>query len=211
MGEGGGLVGSAELSTKRALQIVTTAKCVLAISPYEKRLAACSRPPGLTAARPAVSPALCSAGWRSLTRECSSLQPQTTSESLRPSRSARAGSHPSSSTGRVATIDPRSSRSICARVGAIPRSPSWTCSRPAPRGYSAAEIESAVKTAVLEAFEDVQRALRTAVTRDLCQTCVSGADRVRPAGVRARYRPVCTLGRGKRKALSLCHQRDSVD
>ena len=36
MGEGGGLLGSAELSIKRALQIATTAKCVLHLSEYEK-------------------------------------------------------------------------------------------------------------------------------------------------------------------------------
>jgi AAA+ superfamily predicted ATPase len=36
MGEGGGLLGSAEVSIKRALQIATTAKCVLSISEYEK-------------------------------------------------------------------------------------------------------------------------------------------------------------------------------
>jgi SpoVK/Ycf46/Vps4 family AAA+-type ATPase len=36
MGEGGGLIGSAELSIKRALQIATTAKCVLGIGEFEK-------------------------------------------------------------------------------------------------------------------------------------------------------------------------------
>ncbi len=36
MGEGGGLIGSAEISIKRALQIATTTKCVLGLSEYEK-------------------------------------------------------------------------------------------------------------------------------------------------------------------------------
>ena len=36
MGEGGGLLGSAEVSIKRALQIATTTKCVLSLSEYEK-------------------------------------------------------------------------------------------------------------------------------------------------------------------------------
>src|SRR5438132_8016668 len=36
MGEGGGLIGSAELSIKRALQIATTTKCVLGLGEYEK-------------------------------------------------------------------------------------------------------------------------------------------------------------------------------
>jgi AAA+ superfamily predicted ATPase len=36
MGEGGGLIGSAELSIKRPLQIATTTKCVLGLSEYEK-------------------------------------------------------------------------------------------------------------------------------------------------------------------------------
>jgi len=36
MRESGGLLGSAELSIKRALQIATTAKRMLAISEYEK-------------------------------------------------------------------------------------------------------------------------------------------------------------------------------
>jgi len=36
IGEGGGLLGSAELSIKRALDIATTAKCVLHLSEYEK-------------------------------------------------------------------------------------------------------------------------------------------------------------------------------
>jgi hypothetical protein len=36
MGEGGGLLSSAEFSIKRALQIATTTKCVLSLSEYEK-------------------------------------------------------------------------------------------------------------------------------------------------------------------------------
>jgi SpoVK/Ycf46/Vps4 family AAA+-type ATPase len=36
MGEGGGLIGSAEISIKRALQITTTTKCLLGLSEYEK-------------------------------------------------------------------------------------------------------------------------------------------------------------------------------
>jgi SpoVK/Ycf46/Vps4 family AAA+-type ATPase len=36
MGEGGGLIGSAELSIKRGLQIATTAKCILGLGEYDK-------------------------------------------------------------------------------------------------------------------------------------------------------------------------------
>jgi hypothetical protein len=59
MGEGGGLIGSAELSIKRALQIAPRRSASWGWASTKKRLAACNRRRARTVARPAAWSARC--------------------------------------------------------------------------------------------------------------------------------------------------------
>ena len=59
MSEGGGLIGSAGLSIKRALQIATTTKCVLGLGEYEKAVGGMQSSALSTAAPPVGSWARC--------------------------------------------------------------------------------------------------------------------------------------------------------
>lgn len=161
MGEGGGLLGSAELSIKRALQIATTAKCVLAISEYEKAVGgmqSSARTDGGATSRVVGSllswlaephPGVFVIATANDVRE---LAPEQIREGRftpvfvdLPGAQDRA---------EIFAVHLRKRRRDPADFDLEQLSAS-------SEGYSGAEIESAVKTAVLEAFEDGRRALRS--------------------------------------------------
>jgi SpoVK/Ycf46/Vps4 family AAA+-type ATPase len=161
MGEGGGLLGSAELSIKRALQIATTAKCVLHLSEYEKAVGgmqssartdggATSRVVGsllswLADPHPGVFVIATANDVRELAPEQireGRFTPVFVDLPTLADRSAIFAVHL-----RKRRRDP----------GEFDLDVLAACSE----GYSGAEIESAVKAALLEAFEDSQRTLRT--------------------------------------------------
>ena len=161
MGEGGGLLGSAELSIKRALQIATTATCVLHLSEYEKAVGgmqssartdggATSRVVGsllswLADPHPGVFVIATANDVRELAPEQireGRFTPVFVDLPTAEDRSAIFGVHL-----RKRRRDPGGFDLdvLAARS----------------EGYSGAEIESAVKAALLEAFEDGQRTLCT--------------------------------------------------
>jgi SpoVK/Ycf46/Vps4 family AAA+-type ATPase len=161
MGEGGGLLGSAELSIKRALQIATTAKCVLSISEYEKAVG----------------------GMRSSARTDGGATGRVVGSLLSWLAEPHPGVFVIATANDVRDLAPEQIREgrftpvfvdlpgvddraaiFAVHLRKRRRDPAdfdldqlAVCSD----GYSGAEIESAVKTAVLEAFEDGRRALRT--------------------------------------------------
>jgi AAA+ superfamily predicted ATPase len=161
MGEGGGLLGSAELSIKRALQIATTTKCVLNVSEYEKAVGgmrSSARTDGGATSRVVASllswladphPGVFVIATANDVRE---LAPEQIRE------------------GRFTPVfvdlpTPEDRAAIFAvHLRKRRRDPAeFDLDTLAARsdGYSGAEIESAVKGALLEAYEDGQRPVRT--------------------------------------------------
>jgi SpoVK/Ycf46/Vps4 family AAA+-type ATPase len=161
MGEGGGLLGSAELSIKRALQIATTTKCVLNISEYEKAVGgmrssastdggATSRVVGsllnwLADPHPGVFVIATANDVRELAPEQireGRFTPVFVDLPTAEDRQAIFAVHLEKRRRNPAEFD---LETLAAQSD----------------GYSGAEIESAVKGALLEAFEDGQRPVRT--------------------------------------------------
>src|SRR6266545_3688597 len=161
IGEGGGLIGSAELSIKRALQIATTAKCVLGIGEFEKAVGgmqssartdggATSRVVGsllswLVDPHPGVFVIATANDVRELAPEQireGRFTPVFVDLPATEDRSAIFGVHLRKRRREPGEFD---LELLAARSD----------------GYSGAEIESAVKASLLEAFEDGQRPLRT--------------------------------------------------
>jgi AAA+ superfamily predicted ATPase len=168
MGEGGGLIGSAELSIKRALQIATTAKCVLGIGEFEKAVGgmqSSARTDGGATSR-VVGSLL---NW--LAEPHPGVFVIATANDVRElaPEQVREGRF----TPVFVDLPARDDRVEIFAVHLRKRSrdPSgFDLELLADRadGYSGAEIESAVKEALLEAFEDRQRQVRTEdVTRAL--------------------------------------------
>jgi AAA+ superfamily predicted ATPase len=161
MGEGGGLIGSAELSIKRALQIATTAKCVLGLGEFEKAVGgmqSSARTDGGVTSRVVGSllnwlaephPGVFVIATANDVRE---LAP----EQIREGRFTPVFID-------LPTIEDRA-EIFAVHLRKRRRDPGEfdleVLARQAD-GYSGAEIESAVKEALLEAFVDGQRAVRT--------------------------------------------------
>jgi SpoVK/Ycf46/Vps4 family AAA+-type ATPase len=161
MGEGGGLIGSAELSIKRALQIATTTKCVLGLGEYEKAVGgmqSSARTDGGATSRVVGSllnwlaephPGVFVIATANDVRE---LAP----EQIREGRFTPVFVDLPTAEDRVAIF--------AVHLRKRRREPAeFDLELLAARseGYSGAEIESAVKAALLEAFEDGQRAVGT--------------------------------------------------
>jgi SpoVK/Ycf46/Vps4 family AAA+-type ATPase len=161
MGEGGGLIGSAELSIKRALQIATTTKCVLGLGEYEKAVGgmqSSARTDGGATSRVVGSllnwlaephPGVFVIATANDVRE---LAP----EQIREGRFTPVFVDLPTAQDRAAIF--------AVHLAKRRRDPSeFDLELLADRsdGYSGAEIESAVKAALLEAFEDGQRPVRT--------------------------------------------------
>ena len=161
MGEGGGLIGSAELSIKRGLQIATTAKCILGLGEYDKAVGgmrssartdggATSRVVGtllnwLSEPHPGVFVIATANDVRELAPEQireGRFTPVFIDLPTQDDRAAIFGVHLKKRRRDPAEFD----LDVLA-----------ACSD----GYSGAEIESAVKEALLEVFEDGQRPLQT--------------------------------------------------
>ncbi len=161
MGEGGGLLGSAEVSIKRALQIATTAKCVLHLAEYEKAVGgmqSSARTDGGATSRVVGSllswladphPGVFVIATANDVRE---LAP----EQIREGRFTPVFVDLPTAEDRAAIF--------AVHLRKRRRDPGeFDLDVLAARseGYSGAEIESAVKASILEAFEDGQRALRS--------------------------------------------------
>jgi AAA+ superfamily predicted ATPase len=161
MGEGGGLLGSAEINIKRALQIATTTKCVLNLSEYEKAVGgmrssartdggATSRVVGtllnwLSEPHPGVFVIATANDVRELAPEQireGRFTPVFVDLPTTEDRAAIFGVHLKKRRRDPAEFD---LELLAARSD----------------GYSGAEIESTAKAALLQAFEDGQRPVRT--------------------------------------------------
>ena len=161
MGEGGGLIGSAELSIKRALQMATTTKCVLGLSEYEKAVGgmqSSARTDGGATSR--VVGSLLS--W--LAEPHPGVFVIATANDVRElaPEQVREGRF----TPVFVDLPTREDRTDIFRVhlGKRRRDPAeFDLEQLADRaeGYSGAEIEGGVKEGILEAFEDGKRPVRT--------------------------------------------------
>jgi ATP-dependent 26S proteasome regulatory subunit len=195
MGEGGGLLGSAEFSIKRALQIATTAKCVLAISEYEKAVggmrSSASTDGGATGR---VVGSLLS--WLA--------EPHPGVFVIATANDVRELAPEQIREGRFTPVfvdlpTPEDRAAIFAvHLRKRRRDPSefdLELLAAGSDGYSGAEIESAVKSAVLEAFADGQRILRT---DDIVQSiaAIRPLSQVKPAEIE-------DLRRWAREALAI--------
>jgi hypothetical protein len=109
MGEGGGLIGSAELSIKRGCRSPPRPNAFSDSANTTRRWAECAHLHGPTAVPPAASLGRCSTGFPSRTRACSLSRQQTTCASWRPSKSARDASRRCLLTSQPRTIARRSS------------------------------------------------------------------------------------------------------
>jgi AAA+ superfamily predicted ATPase len=195
MGEGGGLIGSAELSIKRALQIATTTKCVLGLGEYEKAVGgmqssartdggATSRVVGsllnwLAEPHPGVFVIATANDVRELAPEQireGRFTPVFVDLPAAEDRAAIFAVHLEKRRRDPAEFD---LELLAARSD----------------GYSGAEIESAVKAALLEAFEDDQRPVRT-------EDVLRAVDGIRPL---AQVKPaeIEDLRRWAREALAI--------
>jgi hypothetical protein len=132
MGEGGGVIGSAAMSIKRALAIATTLKGILGISEFEKGVGGLHSSAKSDAGETARTIAHL-LNWMQEQRRCSWSQPRTTCASSRQSRCAR-GDSPrwSSLTCLRGRIERPSFASTSPSAVAIPRrstSSNWPRSR----------------------------------------------------------------------------------
>jgi AAA+ superfamily predicted ATPase len=161
MGEGGGLIGSAELSIKRALQIATTTKCVLGLGEYEKAVGgmqSSARTDGGATSR-VVGSLL---NW--LAEPHPGVFVIATANDVRElaPEQVREGRF----TPVFVDLPTQEDRADIFRVHLAKRQrdpAEFDLALLAERadGYSGAEIEGAVKEGILEAFEDERRQVRT--------------------------------------------------
>jgi len=195
MGEGGGLIGSAELTIKRALQIATSCHSVLGISEYEKAvggLQSSARTDGGATAR--VIGSLLS--W--LAEPHPGVFVVATANDIRdlaPEQVRQGRFQPVFVD--LPTIEDRAAI-FAVHLGKRRRDPAdFDCAVLAAcsDGYSGAEIEEAVKLALLDAFEDDARSLRT-------EDIVAALGRIQPIA-RVKAADIEELRRWAREALAI--------
>jgi hypothetical protein len=162
MGEGGGVIGSAALSVKRALQIATTLKGILGISEFEKAvggLQSSNRSDGGETAR-TIAHLL---NWMQEQQDVFVIGTANDVRQLAPEQ-LRQGRF-----SQVVFVDlptPEDRREIfrvhLAKRGREPESFDLAQLAETADGFSGAEIEAAVKGALLDGFMDGERELTTA-------------------------------------------------
>jgi hypothetical protein len=161
MGEGGGVIGSAAMSIKRALAIATTLKAVLGLSEFEKGVGGLQ-----SSARSDAGETARTIGallnWMAEQQEVFVFATANDVRQLAPEQ-IRQGRF-----GQIVFVDlptPEDRRDIfrvhLAKRGRDPQSFDLEQLAEAADGFSGAEIEAAVKAALLDAFMDGERELTT--------------------------------------------------
>ena len=162
MGEGGGVIGSAAMSIKRALAIATTLKAVLGLSEFEKGVGGLQ-----SSARSDAGETARTIGallnWMAEQQEVFVFATANDVRQLAPEQ-IRQGRF-----GQIVFVDlptPEDRRDIfrvhLAKRGRDPQAFDLEQLAEAADGFSGAEIEAAVKAALLDAFMDGERELTTA-------------------------------------------------
>ncbi len=162
MGEGGGVIGSAAMSVKRALAIATTLKGILGISEFEKAvggLQSSARTDGGETAR-TIAHLL---NWMQEQQEVFVIGTANDVRQLAPEQT-RQGRFSQVVFVDLPTVEDRVDifRVHLAKRGRDPEGFDLAALAEASEGFSGAEIEAAVKGAVLDAFVDGARPLATA-------------------------------------------------
>ena len=162
MGEGGGVIGSAAMSIKRSLAIATTLKAVLGLSEFEKGVGGLQ-----SSARSDAGETARTIGallnWMAEQQEVFVFATANDVRQLAPEQ-IRQGRF-----GQIVFVDlptPEDRRDIfrvhLAKRGRDPQAFDLEQLAEAADGFSGAEIEAAVKAALLDAFMDGERELTTA-------------------------------------------------
>src|SRR5581483_1916943 len=162
MGEGGGVIGSAAMSIKRALSIATTLKAVLGLSEFEKGvggLQSSGRSDGGETARTIGS----LLAWMAEQQDVFVFATANDVRQLAPEQ-IRQGRFSQIVFVDLPTTTDRADifRVHLARRGRDPGAFDLTAMAEAAEGFSGAEIEAAVKGALLDAFMDGARELTEA-------------------------------------------------
>ena len=161
MGEGGGVIGSAAMSIKRALSIATTLKAVLGLSEYEKAVGgmqSSARTDGGETARTIAF----MLNWLAEQQEVFVVATANDVRQLAPEQ-VRQGRFSHVVFVDLPTLEDRAAIFAVhlGKRGRDPQAFDLEQLAQAAEGFSGAEIEAAVKAALLDAFVDGQRELAT--------------------------------------------------
>jgi hypothetical protein len=162
MGEGGGVIGSAAMSIKRALAIATTLKGILGISEFEKAVGGLQSSARSDAGETARTIAHL-LNWMQEQQEVFVIGTANDVRQLAPEQ-LRQGRFSQLVFVDLPTPEDRADifRVHLARRGRVPQAFALEELAQAAEGFSGAEIEAAVKGALLDAYMDGERELTTA-------------------------------------------------